>query len=109
MLEFVKQQKFERLGVFAYSGGGHPAAAMDNQIDDEVKQQRQELLMLAQEDVTEALNAEKVGKTVTVLVEGYDVIVEQYFGRTEADSTDIDGKVFFKSKKKLPRAILPRL
>lgn len=102
MLEFVKQQKFERLGVFAYSQEEDtPAAAMDNQIDDEVKQQRQELLMLAQEDVTEALNAEKVGKTVTVLVEGYDVIVEQYFGRTEADSTDIDGKVFFKSKKKL--------
>lgn len=103
MLDFIKQYKFERLGVFTYScEEDTPAANMDGQIDEEVKQQRQEMLMFAQDDVIDELSSAKIGTTVKVLVEGYDTIIRQHYGRTEADSTDIDGKVFFTSKERIP-------
>ena len=103
MLDFIKQYKFERLGVFTYScEEDTPAANMDGQIDEEVKQQRQEMLMFAQDDVIDEISSAKLGTTVKVLVEGYDTIIRQHYGRTEADSTDIDGKVFFTSKERIP-------
>lgn len=103
MIEFIKEQKFQRLGVFTYScEEDTPAALMDGQIDEEVKQQRQEMLMFAQDDVIDELSSKKVGTIVKVLVEGYDTIIKQHYGRTEADSTDIDGKVFFTSSERIP-------
>ena len=57
--------------------------------------------MIDQSAVSEELNSQKLGKVFEVLVEGYDNIIKQYFGRTYGDSEDIDGKVFFTSKKKL--------
>jgi len=102
LAEFVSEYKFERLGVFAYSQEEDtPAAVMDNQIDDEEKLNRQEHIMLAQDEVNQEISESKVGTVQKVLVEGYDKLVEQYYGRSEADSVDIDGKIFFKSAKKL--------
>ncbi|MBQ3115116.1 MAG: 30S ribosomal protein S12 methylthiotransferase RimO [Clostridia bacterium] len=106
MLDFIKQCKFERLGVFAYScEEGTPASNMDGQIDEEVKLKRQEMLMFAQDDVINEISSSKIGTTVKVLVEGYDTIIKQHYGRTEADSTDIDGKVFFTSKERIPEGV----
>lgn len=102
MENFVRSAKFDRLGVFAYSREENtPAANMPCQIDEEVKKQRQEMLMLAQSEVVEELSMAKVGQTIDVLVEGYDVVAEQYYGRSEADAMDIDPKIFFESANKL--------
>ena len=102
MEEFIHEMKFDRLGVFAYSQEEEtPAANMPNQIDEEVKQRRQEMLMLAQSDVVEEKSMEKVGNVIEVLVEGYDAVTKQHFGRSQFDTMEIDAKIFFESKKRL--------
>ncbi len=99
--DFVTGTEFDRLGAFAYSQEeGTPAARLDGQIDDEEKRNRQEIIMIDQAAVSEDLNAARVGKTYEVLCEGYDSIIKQYYGRSYADSAEIDGKVFFTSQKK---------
>ncbi len=100
--QFVTDTEFDRLGVFAYSQEeGTAAARLQGQIDEDEKKNRQEIVMIDQAAVSEELNSKKVGKSFEVLVEGYDSIIKQYFGRTYGDSEEIDGKVFFTSKKKL--------
>ncbi len=100
--QFVTDTEFDRLGVFAYSQEeGTAAARLQGQIDEDEKKNRQETVMIDQAVVSEELNSKKVGKIFEVLVEGYDSIIKQYFGRTYGDSEEIDGKVFFTSRKKL--------
>ncbi len=100
--QFVEETKFDRLGVFAYSREEDtPAYDMDNQIDEEEKERRRELLMMVQSEISQQLNEDKIGKIVRVLVEDKDEIIKSYYGRTYADSIEIDGKVFFKSDKPL--------
>lgn len=95
--EFVKEIRFDRLGCFTYSQEeGTAAAKMPNQIDEEVKRHRMELLMEQQMRIMEELCQEKVGQTITVLAEGYDRYAECYFGRSQQDAPEIDGKVFFR-------------
>ena len=102
MEQFVKDMKFDRLGVFAYSQEENtPAANMPDQIDEDVKKKRQEMLMFVQSEVVEEKSAEKIGTVLEVLTEGYDSVIKQYFGRSEADTVDIDAKVFFESKNKI--------
>lgn len=102
LLEFVKEMKFDRLGVFTYSREEDtPAYNMEGQIEEEEKERRQELIMLAQSEISENLNRAKIGSVQKVLVEDRDEIIKSYYGRTYADSLDIDGKVFFKSDRKL--------
>ncbi len=96
LCEFVKEMKIERLGCFAYSPEeGTPAATMDGQISDKIKQRRRDIVMQEQALVTDVYNAAQVGRTLTVLVESYDRYAECWFGRSAADAPDIDGKVFF--------------
>ncbi|MEG1441891.1 MAG: 30S ribosomal protein S12 methylthiotransferase RimO [Oscillospiraceae bacterium] len=100
--EFVEEVKFDRLGVFTYSREEDtPAYNMKDQISEDIKERRQELIMLAQTEISEKTNLSKIGSTIKVLVEGRDEIIKSYYGRTYGDSIDIDGKVFFKSSKKL--------
>lgn len=100
--DFVTDAEFDRLGVFAYScEEGTPAARLNGQIDEEKKRNRQEQIMIDQAAVSEELNHAKVGEIYEVLNEGYDNIIKQYYGRSYADSADVDGKVFFTSSKKL--------
>ena len=102
LLDFIRKMEFERLGAFAYSCEEEtPAALMDGQIDEDEKQRRLEALMLTQDEIAEKISSAKIGKEITVLTEGYDDLVKQHYGRSEADSLDIDGKVFFKSKKRI--------
>ena len=70
-------------------------------IDEEEKKNRQEIIMVDQSAVSEELNEKRVGTVYEVLTEGYDPIIKQYYGRTYADSDEIDGKVFFTSKTKI--------
>lgn len=100
LCDFLKEYKIERAGVFAYSREeGTRAASMDGQIDEDVKQRRAELIGALQARVMDEYNAKKVGKTLKILVEGFDRYSECYFGRSFADSPEIDGKVFFRGKK----------
>ncbi len=99
--EFVTETAFDRLGAFAYSREeGTAAARLEGQLEEEEKKNRQEIIMVDQAAVSEELNSKKVGKIFEVLVEGYDNIIKQYYGRTYGDSEEIDGKVFFGSKTK---------
>ncbi len=95
---FIKEMRFDRLGCFAYSAEEDtPAAEFENQVDAQTKQDRMELIMADQLTVATEKNQEKIGKTVTVLIEGYDSYIRCYFGRSEADAPEIDSKVFFLS------------
>ena len=99
LCEFVKETKFERFGAFTFSPEeGTAAAEMTDQIDEQVKQDRYDILMQTQLTVSEEKNAEKIGSTLTVLCDGFDRIAEIYYGRSYADAPDVDGKVYFKSK-----------
>ena len=94
--------KIERLGCFAYSQEENtPAALLDGQLDEETKQHRAELVMETQMEIHERLNQKMLGKTITLLVEGFDKYAECYFGRGEMDAPDIDGKVFFSAEEPL--------
>ncbi len=100
--DFVTEMEFDKLGAFAYSQEeGTPAANMSGQIEEEEKLRRQETIMIDQAAVSEELNKTRVGKSVEVLVEGYDAIIKLYYGRSYGDSEEIDGKVFFTSSKKI--------
>lgn len=96
LAEFSKEIKFERMGCFMYSQEeGTPASYMDNQVDNEVKFRRQEILMEEQMRIMEENSIKMLGKTITVLFEGHDDESNLYFGRSVADSPDIDGRVYF--------------
>lgn len=102
LVEFVKESKFDRLGCFAYSQEeGTPAAKLPNQLDEETKARRAELVMLEQQTINEARNRAQLGKRIKVLVEGFDRESCCYVGRSEADAPDIDGVVLFVSEKEL--------
>ena len=100
--EFVKKGNFERLGVFAYSREEDtPAYDFDKQVSEKTKERRRDILMLEQQRVHAAYNESLIGKTLKVIVEGYDKVAESYFGRCFADAPDIDGKIFFSASKRL--------
>lgn len=97
LAEFVEEQKFERLGVFAYSREeGTPAAAMKNQVRSDVKQKRRDILMSKQLEISLASNQRKIGKVLEVLTEEVNED-GSYTGRTEYDAPEIDNSVLFTS------------
>ena len=104
LCSFVERQKFDRLGCFPYSQEeGTAAAELPDQIDEDVKQHRAETIMKIQERVTARRNTRMLGTVQTVLVEGFDRPAGCYFGRSYAESPDIDGKVFiYKPEKARP-------
>lgn len=95
MIEFVKEVKFDRLGVFTYSREEDtPAAKLEGQIEEEVKEDRKGRIMETQMQVSLNRNLSKVGSVVEVLVEEEED--EFYVGRTKEDVPEIDGVVFIK-------------
>lgn len=102
LCDFVNEERFERVGVFTYSREeGTPAYDMPNQIDEQVKLDRMDIIMRDQLVINEENNRKKLGKTVKVLCEDYDPVSETHFGRSYADAPDIDGKIYFKSNKRI--------
>ncbi len=96
LCEFVKKAEFDRLGCFAYSEEeGTAAARYTDQIDQQVRVDRAELIMNDQLSIAIAKNEAKFDTVQDVLIEGYDDYIKCYFGRTSADAPEIDGKVFF--------------
>ena len=100
LCEFVKETRFDRFGAFTYSPEEDTEAALfPDQIDEQVKQDRYDILMQTQLTVSEELSAAKIGSEITVITDGYDAVAEIYFGRSEADAPDVDGKVYFHAPK----------
>lgn len=96
LAEFVKEIEFDRLGCFTYSAEeGTKAALFPDQIDEDVKNHRSELIMQDQYCIIEKKNKQHIGKTFRVLVEGYDAYTDSYYGRTYMDAPEIDGRVMF--------------
>ena len=103
--EFVEDMKFDRLGCFAFSAEeGTPAADMEGQLDEDVKERRAEVIMEQQMMIAVKKNKALVGETIEIVIEGFDRYGDCYFGRSAADAPEIDGKIFFTSagKRQVP-------
>lgn len=96
LADFAAEIKFQRLGCFPYSKEEDTKASlMENQIDDDIKQKRADIIMEHQQSVMAQYCESLIGSEVEVLVEGYDKLAECFFGRTYADAPEVDGCVFF--------------
>ncbi len=103
LAEFVKDVKFDRMGCFPYSQEeGTVAGEMEDQIDEDVKLHRAELIMDSQMRIMDEKSQQYIGQTLEVMTEGYDRYAECYFGRSYMDSPDVDGKVFFAKGSRRP-------
>lgn len=102
LMEFVDEMEFDRLGVFTYSPEEDtPAALMDNQIAEEVKEDRQAALMELQQDIAFDLAEDMIGKEVLVLIEGKVADENAYVGRTYKDAPNVDGLIFVNTEEEL--------
>lgn len=102
LLDFIRFAKFDRLGAFTYSPEeGTPAARMEDQIPEEVKQERLDRLMNLQASISLEKNQARVGDVLNVLVTDHN---EEglCLGRSESEAPETDGEILFKAKGKLP-------
>lgn len=99
LLNFVKDIRFDRLGVLTYSMEENtPAAKMLEQIPENIKTQRQQEIMEVQQVISLEKNREKIGKKLDVLIEEKIKGTNEYLGRTRGDAPEIDGLVYVQSK-----------
>ena len=102
LCDYVAEAKFERFGAFTYSREEDtPAYDFEDQIDEQVKQDRYDIIMREQMNISDAYNSAQVGKTVRVLVEDFDPVSGAHFGRSYADAPEIDGKIYFTAKARI--------
>ena len=98
MLSFVREFKFDRLGVFTYSKeDGTPAAKMKNQIKKSVKKKRQEAILELQNAISADINKNRTQKVYKAIVDGIADDGIFYYGRTYAEAPEIDGLIYFTS------------
>jgi ribosomal protein S12 methylthiotransferase len=101
LCEFLKEFRLERVGAFPFSPEeGTPAADMEH-VDADTAQARAQMVETIQSRIMDDYNEAMIGKIVEVLVDGYDEEYEQFFGRTYADSPEIDGRVWIASEEAL--------
>lgn len=102
LVEFVKEMKFERMGVFTYSPEEDTTAySMDNQVDEAIKEKRRDMLMEIQQSISKAINMNKIDKIYEVLIEEKVEDEDVYIGRTQYDAPEIDNTVMISSHKTL--------
>ena len=94
LCKFLQEQRLERVGAFAFSPEEGTEAAKMEYPDNEIAQKRAEIIEMIQSKIMDDYNESMIGEEIEVLVEGFDEEFEQYFGRTYADSPDIDGRVW---------------
>ena len=95
LMEFIDEMEFDRLGVFTYSQEEDtPAASMPDQIDEEVKLDRQEELMELQQEIAFDRAQDMTGRTVTAMIEGKVADENVYVARTYGDAPNVDGLLF---------------
>lgn len=96
LCDFITETRIERAGVFQYSREeGTRAAKMEEQVPEEVAEQRVNRLVELQSRVLDEYNESRLGRVVEVLCEGFDTLAGCYAGRTYADSVEVDGRVLF--------------
>ena len=101
LCQFLREQRLERVGAFAFSPEeGTPAAEMEF-VDSEIAAKRAEIIEMLQSSIMDDWCASMIGKTLDILVDGYDEEQEQFYGRSYADSPDIDGRVWIASEEPL--------
>ena len=101
-LKLVEEIKFDSLGAFTYSREEDTKAYDMPQVDEELANQRYEKLMLKQQEISFAINKERIGKTYTVLIERYESLFKRYVGRSYLSAPDgIDGVVYIKTDKEI--------
>jgi ribosomal protein S12 methylthiotransferase len=98
LYEFVKEQEFDRLGIFKYSPEeGTSAYPLGNPVPETIKAERSAEIMQAQMDISARLNAKKIGRDLKVIIDKEED--GNYIGRTEFDSPDVDNEVIIKNTK----------
>ena len=101
LCDFLREQKLVSTGAFVFSPEeGTPAADMEH-VDADTAADRAEIVQAIQAQIMDEFNASMIGKTMEVLVDGYDEDAEQFYGRTFADSPEIDGRVWIASEEAL--------
>ena len=101
LCQFLRELRLERVGAFAFSPEeGTPAAEMEF-VDNEIALKRAETIEMIQSAIMDDWCSSFIGRTMEVLVDGYDEEQEQFFGRSYADSPDIDGRVWIASEEPL--------
>ena len=101
LLDFVREQRFERMGAFAYCevDGTYSALHYKNDVSDSVKQARLSHLMRIQQDISAEINDTKTGKTFKTMIDRLEG--DYYIGRTEFDSPEVDPEVLIKAESEL--------
>lgn len=95
---FLEEQRFDKVGIFAYSREeGTPAYDMPNQVDENIMQERYHDLMSLQSKISETVNIEMEGKVIDVLIEGRDDEQHIAYGRSYREAPDVDGQVFIEN------------
>lgn len=104
LCQFAKDVKFQRMGCFPYSiEEGTPAAEFPNQLDEETKAHRAEIIMDQQSYIMDEYLESQIGKEMEILCEGYDRYAECYFGRGYCDAPDVDTVTFFTATGEKPK------
>lgn len=101
LMDFLRELRLERVGAFPFSPEEGTKAAQMEHVDAEVAMERAQRVELLQSEIMDAYNASLIGKTMEVLVDGFDEEYEQFYGRTYADSPEIDGRVWISSQEPL--------
>lgn len=102
VMEFVDTMEFDRLGVFTYSKEEDtPAALMDNQIEEEIKEERRGEIMELQQAIAFEKAEKMIGRTVLAMIEGRIADEEAYIARTYMDAPNVDGYLFINTTKDL--------
>ena len=101
LIEFLKELRLERVGAFPFSPEEGTKAAQMEHVDEDVAMQRAQTVELLQSEIMDAYNASMIGKEIEVLVDGFDEEYQQFYGRTYADSPEIDGRVWIASQEPL--------
>ena len=110
LMDFVDQMEFDRLGVFTYSPEeGTPAAGMEGQVPEEVKEDRQAELMELQQEIAFDLAEDMIGREVLVMIEGKVADENAYVGRTYKDAPNVDGLIFVNTDEELMSGDLARV
>ncbi|MBR2404087.1 MAG: 30S ribosomal protein S12 methylthiotransferase RimO [Clostridia bacterium] len=99
---FLMQYRLDKVGIFTYSREeGTPAYDYDGQISEDIKEDRRSLAMTIQKEVSHSINSERIGKTDTVIIEGYDADEYCYVGRCSGDTPEVDAMAYVYSEDEL--------
>ena len=100
LLDFIKEYKLDRVGVFTYSHEDNtPAFELEDNIPEELKNERRDILMKAQSEISLEINKSKIGQKPDVIIDGHED--GYYFGRTQQDAPEVDNSVIIQSNDKL--------